>query len=127
MPEIPEDLQKAARDQAEARMAMNIQGYAKYLLPEAVDSLRASFPGAPPRVARFDIDRYDAIGADYVIDMRYHTRDDSFIVRSRWRQEPNGWMVVHAERLWAEGERRPGLPSRIAASVLGSLARLRRG
>jgi hypothetical protein len=53
-------------------------------------------------------------------------RDDEFVVRSRWRKENGGWMVAHAERLWSEGEKRPGLVSRIAGSVLRTLAGLRR-
>ena len=127
MPDIPQDLRAAVRAQAEARMQMNVQGYAKYLTPEAVDSLRASFPGIPPRVARFEIAQQDTIGADHVVDVRYFMRHDSFVVRSRWRQEKDGWMVVHAERLWAEGERRPGPLSRLAGSLLGRLVRRSRG
>lgn len=123
MPDIPPDLRAAVRAQAEARMEMNVQGYAKYLTPEAVDTLRASFPGVPPRVARFEIHPGDAIGADHLVDVRYFTRTDSFIVRSRWHKEKEGWMVLHAERLWAEGDPRPGPLSRLVASVL---ARLRR-
>lgn len=106
---------------------MNVQGYAKYLTAEAVDSLRASFPGVPPRVARFEIVQQDVIGADHVVDVRYFTRLDSFIVRSRWHQGKEGWMVTHAERLWADGDRRPGPLSRLAESLLGRLARFRRG
>jgi hypothetical protein len=108
-------------------MEMNVRGYAKYLTPDAVDSLRASFPGVPPRVARFEIHPHDEIGADHVVDVRYFTRTDSFVVRSRWGRETEGWMVVHSERLWAEGDRRPGLLSRFAGSLLGLLARRRRG
>jgi len=108
-------------------MEMNVQGYAKYLTPEAVDSLRASFPGVPPRVARFEIHPKDEIGADHVIDVRYFTRTDSFIVRSRWHRDKEGWMVLRAERLWAEGDPRPGTLSRLAGSLIGLLARLRRG
>src|SRR2546426_12526220 len=122
MPELPADLRTAVRAQAEARMEMNVRGYAKYLTPDAVDSLRASFPGLPPRVARFEIHPQETIGADYVVHVRYFTREDSFVVRSRWHQEKDGWMVVNAERLWAEGERRPGVLSRIAASVLRPFA-----
>jgi len=108
-------------------MELNVQGYAKYLTPEAVDTLRASFPGMAPRVARFEIHPGDAIGADHVIDVRYFTRTDSFVVRSRWHREKEGWMVLHAERLWAEGDRRPGPLSRLAGSFIDLLARLRRG
>jgi hypothetical protein len=35
-------------------------------------------------------------------------------------------MVVHAERLWREGEAGPGIISRALAKVLGPIARLRR-
>jgi hypothetical protein len=124
MSEIPADLEKAVRDQAEARVAMNVQGYAKYLTPEAVDSLRASFPGMPPRVGRYEIDKTESPGGDYVVNVRYFVRDDSFVVRSRWHQENETWIVTHAERLWDEGEKRPGVLSRIAATLL---ARRRRG
>ena len=126
MPEIPADLEQAVRDQAEARVAMNVQGYAKYLTPEAVDSLRASFPGIPPRVGRYEIDSTQSTGGDHSVDIRYFIRDDSFVVRSRWRREADGWMVVHAERLWAEGDKRPGIISRLAGSVLGLFAWRRR-
>jgi hypothetical protein len=126
MAQLPEDLAAAVSDQAEARVAMNVQGYAKYLTPAAVDSLRASFPGVPPRVSRFEIGSAEGGGAEYVVNIRYFMRDDEFIVRSRWRKENGGWMVAHAERLWSEGEKRPGLLSRIAGSVLRTLAGLRR-
>lgn len=127
MPEPPEELLAAARDQADARVRMDVQGYAKYLTLEAIDSLRASFPGLPPRVAAYEIDRHEPRGVDHVFDVRYSARDVSFIVRSCWRKLEEGWMVVHAERLWAEGEKRPGVLSRLLGSLLRALARLRRG
>jgi len=105
---------------------MNVQGYAKHLSPAAVDSLRASFPGIPPRVSGYDIDGAEQTGSDYVVSVRYFVRDDSFVVRSRWHREADGWMVVHAERLWSEGEKRPGLLSRLAGSLLRGLSGLRR-
>ena len=126
MPDLPSDLEAAVRDQADARVAMNIQGYAKYLTPEAVDSLRASFPGIPPRVSGYDIASVSGGGSEYTVDIRYSVRDAGFIVRSRWRQTGSDWGVVHAERLWEEGESRPGLFSRLVANVLGPLARRRR-
>ena len=127
MAELPEDLVAAVTEQAEARVAMNIQAYSKYLTPAAIDALRASFPGVPPRVSRFEIGATEGSGPEYVVDLRYFVRDDPFVVRSRWRKEEAGWMVAHAERLWEEGQARPGLFSRLAGSVLRSLARLRRG
>lgn len=126
MPDLPADLEAAVRDQANARVAMNIQGYARYLTPEAVDSLRASFPGVPPRVSGYDIASVSATGSDYTVDVRYNVRDTGFIVRSRWRRTDAGWGVVHAERLWEEGESRPGLLSRVAASILSPIMRRRR-
>jgi uncharacterized protein YgiB involved in biofilm formation len=126
MPDLPPDLDAAVRDQAEARAAMNIQGYAKYLTPEAVDTLRASFPGIPPRVSGYDISSVSGSGSDYTVEVRYKVRDAGFVVRSRWRRADGEWGVVHAERLWAEGEARPGLLSRIAASLLAPFARRRR-
>ena len=45
---------------------------------------------------------------------------------SRWRKQGADWRVVHAERLWVKGDKRPGLLSRLAASVLGPIARRRR-
>ena len=122
MPEPNEELLAAVHDQAEARVRMDIQGYAKYLTPEALDSLRASFPGLPPRVQRYEIRAWEPRGADYLFDVRYSARDDSFVVRSRWRELDEGWMVIHAERLWAAGQRRPGLLSRLIASLAGRLA-----
>ena len=116
--EPPEELLAAVQDQAEARVRADIQGYAKYLTPEAVDSLRASFPGRPPRVAAHEIEKHEPRGADHVFDIRYSARDESFVVRSRWRKQDDGWMVVHAERIWAEGDRRPGFVSRLAARLL---------
>jgi hypothetical protein len=127
MPEPPEELLAAVRDQAEARVRMDVQGVAKYLTPEAVDALRASFPGVPPRVAAYDIDRHERRGVDHVFDVHYSARDVSFIVRSRWRKLEEGWMVIYAERLWAEGEKGPGVPSRLLASLLRALARLHPG
>jgi hypothetical protein len=102
---------------------MDIQGVAKYLTPEAVDSLRASFPGLPPRVSDFNIAGREPRGADFVFDIRYSARDQSFVVRSRWRNLEEGWRVVHAERLWAEGEKRPGIISRILGFLLRALRR----
>jgi hypothetical protein len=126
MAELPADLQQAIDDQAQARVAMNVQGYAKYLTPEAVDTLRASFPGIPPRVNRYDIAAAAREGSDYVVEVRYFERDTPFVVRSRWANQGDTWKVVHAERLWAEGDKRPGILSRIAASLLRPLARIRR-
>jgi hypothetical protein len=122
---LPADLRQAITDQAQARVEMNIQGYGKFLTPEAIDTLRSSFPGIPPRVNRFEIDVAESSGSDYSVDVRYSSRDDSFVVRSRWRQQCEGWLVVHAERLWAEGDKRPGPLSRLAAKMLGPLARRR--
>ncbi len=51
MPDLPQDLRAAVRAQAEARMEMNVREYASYLTPEAVDSLRASFPGGVAEVS----------------------------------------------------------------------------
>ncbi len=118
MPEPPEELLAAVQDQAEARVRADIQGYARYLTPEAIDSLRASFPGLPPRVAAYEIEKQEPRGANYVFDLRYSARDESFVVRSRWRKLDEGWMVVHADRLWAESDRRPGIVSRLAARLL---------
>ncbi len=126
MPEAPEDLLAAVNAQAQARVSMDISGYAKYLTPTAIDALRASFPGVPPRVSKFEIASQEARGSEFSFDVRYFVRDESFIVRSRWKLEDGAWMVVHAERLWAEGDRRPGPLSRLAGSILGVLARLRR-
>ena len=125
MPDLPEDLNAAITDQADARVRADIQTYAKYLTPEAIDSLRASFPGIPPRVTRYEIASVESRGAEYVCHVRYSARDDSFVVRSRWRREGESWVVAHAERLWAEGEKRPGLLSRLAGSVLRLFARRR--
>jgi hypothetical protein len=126
MPEPPEELLAAVRDQAEARVGMDVQGYAKYLTPEAIDSLRASFPGLPPRVTAYEIAKHEPRGVDHVFHVRYSARDQWFTVRSRWRKLEEGWMVVHAERLWAEGDKPPGIVSRLLGALLRSLARLRR-
>ncbi len=123
MAEPPEALLAAVTDQAQARVRMDVQGVAKYLIPEAIDSLRASFPGLPPRVNDFNIAVREPRGAEFVFDIRYSARDQSFIVRSRWRKLEEGWRVVHAERLWAAGEKRPGIISRILGSLLRPLRR----
>lgn len=126
MAEPPQELLAAVEDQAQARLRMDIQGVAKHLTPEAVDSLRASFPGLPPRVNDFIIAGREPRGDDFVFDVRYSARDQSFVVRSRWRKQEEGWRVIHAERLWADGEKRPGIISRVLAILLRPLARLRR-
>lgn len=126
MAEIPDDLRASTEDQAQARVEMSIRGYAKYLTPEATDSLRASSKGMPPRVNRFEVHAVEGGGDGYTIDVRYFQRDESFVVRSRWQRRDGAWMVVHAERLWGEGEAQPGLVSRVLAKVLGPIARLRR-
>jgi hypothetical protein len=126
MADLPADLAASVNDQAQARMDMNIQGYAKYLTPEAIDSLRASFPGIPPRVSRYDIATVNESGGDFTVDVQYFERDVPFVVRSKWRKTGDAWMVIHAERLWAEGEARPGILSRLAATLLRPLAGLRR-
>lgn len=123
---LPPDLEQAVKEQSQARVDMSIQGYAKYLTPEALDTLRASFPGIPPRVSGYEIASTDGGGNEYVVEIRYTSRDDSFIVRSRWRKQDSGWMVVHAERLWAEGDKRPSFFSRMAAKLLDPIARRRR-
>ncbi len=126
MPQPSEELLAAVRDQAEARLRMDIQGYAKYLTPEALESLRTSFPGLPPRVQGYEIVAQEPRGVDYLFEVRYSARHDSFVVRSRWRELDEGWMVIHAERLWAAGQRRPGLLSRLLGSLVGPLASIRR-
>ncbi len=123
MAEPPEELLAAVDDQARARLRMDIQGVAKYLTPEAVDSLRASFPGLPPRVNDFNIAGREPRGGDFVFDIRYSARDQSFVVRSRWRNLKEGWRVIHAERLWAEGDKRSGIISRILGLLLRALRR----
>ena len=127
MADFPEDLAAAVTDQAEARVAMNVQGFAKYLKPAAIDSLRASFPGVPPRVSRYELGDTEGGGSEYVVNVRYFVRDDPFIVRSTWRKDGDAWMVGHAERLWSEGEKRPGPLSKLAGSIVRWLAGLRRG
>ena len=126
MSEPPDELLYAVKGQAEARLRMDVSAYANYLTPEAVDSLRASFPGLPPRVAAYEIEKHEPRGGDHVFDVRYSARADTFVVRSRWRKLDGGWMVVHAERLWTEGEKRPGFVSRLLGSVVRALASLRR-
>ena len=126
MVELPDKLRASVEDQAQARVEMSIQGYAKYLTPEATDSLRASSKGMPPRVSRFEVDTVEGGGDNYTIDVRYFQRDESFVVRSRWQRRDDAWMVVHAERLWREGDAQPGLISRVLAKVLGPIARRRR-
>ena len=126
MAEPPDDLLAIVREQAEARVRMDVQGYTRYLTPEAIDSLRASFPGLPPRVTAYEIAGHQPRDADYVFDVRYSARAESFVVRSRWRNLKEGWRVVHAERLWAEGESRPGVISRLSSSLLRILAGRRR-
>ena len=106
---------------------MSIQGYAKYLTPEAVDTLRSSFQGIPPRVGGFDIETVEQNGGEYTVNVRYNSREDSFVVRSRWKQLDGAWMVVQAERVWAEGDKRPGPLSRLGGRVLGFFGGLGRG
>lgn len=126
MCDLPKDLLSAVQDQAEARVRMDFRGYAKYLTPAAIESLRASFQGLPPRVSRYEIDSHDMAGEEYVLHVRYFVRDDFFVIRSRWRREEGEWRVTHAERIWAEDEKRPGLLSRLVGSVVGFLSALRR-
>jgi hypothetical protein len=126
MADLPPELESAVRGQADARVAMDIQGYAKYLSPEAVDTLRASFPGIPPRVSGYEIASVTGGGSDYTVEVRYKVRDAGFVVRSRWRRNDGEWGVVHAERLWGEDEARPGLLSRLAAALVAPLMRRRR-
>src|ERR1700687_481716 len=64
---LPADLGQAITDQAQARVEMNIQGYAKFLTPEAIDSLRSSFPGIPPRVNRHEIDTIEGNGSEFTV------------------------------------------------------------
>ena len=126
MSEPPQELLYAVKGQAEARLRMDVSAFARYLTPEAVESLRASFPGIPPRVATYEIEKHEPRGADHVFDVRYSARAETFVVRSRWRKLEGGWMVVHAERLWAEGEKRPGFVHRLLGSLLRALSRRRR-
>jgi hypothetical protein len=119
----PQALLLVVREQAEARVRMDVSGVARYLTPEAVESLRASFPGLPPRVNAYEIAAQEARGDDWVFDIRYSARAENFVVRSRWRELSEGWRVVHAERLWAEGQKRPGPISRLLASLLRAVRR----
>ena len=83
MAELPAALSAAVNDQADARMRMSIQGYAKYLTPEAVDTLRASFQGIPPRVSGFEVTSAEESGGEYTVQVTYRSREDAFVVRSR--------------------------------------------
>jgi hypothetical protein len=125
MAELPAELEQAVVDQAEARLAMSVQGYAKYLTSAAVDSLRDSYSGVPPRVNRYDIAAVEQAGHDFIVDVRYYSRDEPFIVRSRWSLKNDSWVVLHAARLWGENDKRPGFFSRMAGSILRRLASLR--
>jgi len=131
--EPSEELLAAVCDQAEARVRMDIQSYAKYLTPEATDTLRASFPGVPPRVAAYEIDGHESRGLDHVFDVRYSARDVSFVVRSRWRKLDGVWMVVHAEPAslpgqgGGEADNGPDVISRLVGALLRALGRLRPG
>ena len=126
MSDPPQELLYAVKGQAEARLRLDVSAFARYLTPEAVERLRASFLGIPPRVTTYEIEKREPRGGDHVFDVRYSTRGDTFIVRSRWRRLDGGWMVVHAERLWAEGEKRPGFVSRLLGSLLRALTGRRR-
>jgi hypothetical protein len=126
MADIPDDLAAAVNDQADARVQMDVQRFAKYLTPTAIDSLRASFPGVPPRVSKYEIADTSGGGSEYEVNVRYFVRDEDFIVRSEWKKNGDGWMVAFAERLWGEDEKRPGPLNRMAGSVLRWLASLRR-
>jgi len=119
------ELLAAVREQAEARVRSDVKGYAKHLTAEGLETLRSSFPGFPPRVSGYEIVEQRPEGRDQVFDVRYQARDSSFVVRSRWRRQAEGWRVVHAERLWREGEKRPGVLSRLAGSLARALARRR--
>ena len=127
MADLPEDLAAAVNAQASARVAMDVQGFAKYLTPAAIDSLRASFPGVPPRVSRYEIGNTSGNGSEYEVNVQYFVRDDAFIVRSEWKKGGDAWMVAFAERLWEEGEQRPGPLNKLAGSVVRWVAGLRRG
>jgi hypothetical protein len=122
MPELPDELAAAVTEQAEARVAMDIRRYARFLTAGAIDSLRASTSGMPPRVSRYEIGDVSQSGAGYSVDVRYFVRDTAFVVRSRWRRRDGEWVVIHAERLWGEEEKRPAFLSRMARPVLGALA-----
>jgi hypothetical protein len=126
MADLPEELAAAVNDQADARVQMDVQRFAKYLTPTAIDSLRASFPGVPPRVSKYEIADTSGGGSEYEVNVRYFVRDEDFIVRSEWKKNGDGWMVAFAERLWGEDEKRPGPLNRMAGSVLRWLANLRR-
>jgi len=125
MAEENDELLATVREQAEARVRFDVQGFAKHFTPEALETLRASFPGLPPRVSGYEIVEQRQEGRDQVFEIRYAARESSFVVRSRWRRLSDGWRVVHAERLWREGEKRPGALSRLAGSLVRALARLR--
>jgi hypothetical protein len=126
MAEAPADLKAAIHEQSDARVAMDIQGYAKYLTPDAIESLRASFQGMPPRVSHYNIESVSESGSDWQADVRYFSREDSFVVRSKWGRKDEAWVVLLAERMWEEGQKRPGFLSKTLAAVLGPLARMRR-
>ncbi len=120
-----DELLAAVREQAEARVRADVRGYAKHLTAEALETLRSSFPGVPPRVSGYEIVEQRPEGGDQVVAVRYEARDSSFVVRSRWRRGPDGWHVVQAERLWRDGEKRRGVLSRLAGSVARALGRRR--
>jgi len=97
-----------------ARVAMNIRGYAKYLTPEAVDTLRASFHGilraspgtrSPPRPRGFGPH----------VDVRYSVRDSRFVVRSKWRRTDGEWRLSTRN---VSGEKAKRAPASSLASLL---------
>ncbi len=118
-----DELLAAVREQAEARVRADVRGYARHFTAEALETLRSSFPGVPPRVSGYEIVEQRPEGRDQVVAVRYEARESSFVVRSRWRRQAGGWRLVQAERLWRDGEKRPGVLSRLAGSVLRALGR----
>lgn len=96
----------AVRDQAEARMEMDFQGFLAYFLPEAMAEMRSSMglqAGRPARLPRpGTIERFEVVEATSDSDrgrstIRY-SGYGSFVLKQEWVRTESGWRVAKMER-----------------------------
>lgn len=96
----------AVRNQAEARMEMDFQGFLGYFLPEAMAQMRATMgaqAGRRPQLPRpGEIERFEIVeavsDADQGRSVVRYSGYGSFVLKQEWKRTEAGWRVTNMER-----------------------------
>jgi hypothetical protein len=95
----------AVRNQAEARMEMDFQGFLGYFLPEAMAQMRATMGAQggrpqlprPGEIERFELMEVRSDGDEGRSAVRY-SGYGSFVLKQEWKRTEAGWRVTNMDR-----------------------------